>query len=126
MKVIRGPEGAETTTMEKERSGNLTAGYLGVSYASSFTPHHVPYRLGMMEDKTLITDIKTMGWVAVDSTATRSALLPVIPVPTSFFLASTLLSRNQTFVQLLTVTPPTINYTRPTASYVFDWSGLLD
>jgi len=81
MKVVHGPEGVETTTMQRERRGNLTVG------------------LGMTADKTLIMDIKTMVWVGVDFTVTRSALLPVTPVPTSSSSVSTLVSPSQTFIR---------------------------
>jgi len=60
MKVVHGLEEAEMMTMERARKGNLMAGYMGLSFAPSFTPHCDPYRLGMTEDKILITDIKIM------------------------------------------------------------------
>jgi hypothetical protein len=60
MKVIHGPQEAEMTTTERARRGNLMAGYLGISFAPSFTPHCFPYRPGMTKDKILITDIKIM------------------------------------------------------------------
>ncbi len=63
----------------------------------------------MTEDKTL-KDIKIMAWVGVGFTAIRSALSPATPVPTSSSLVSTLVSRNQTFVQLFTVPPIKVNY----------------
>jgi hypothetical protein len=88
--------GVEMRTMERERRGNIMAEYVG----SSFSPlaNTSPHRVGMTEDKTPITATKIMASEAADFTATRSASSLATLVRMSSFSASTLVSRNQTFV----------------------------
>ena len=58
----------------------------------------------MMEDKTPITTTKITVWLGADFTVIRSASLRATPVRTSYFLVSTLVSQNPTFVALFTIT----------------------
>ena len=100
------PEKVETMTMERGRRESLTLRYAVIA---PIHLNNLPWNLfrpGMMLVMTLSKISRIMALVEAVFTATRNASSPATPVPTSSFLVSTMPSRNQMFVQLLTVVPP--------------------